>query len=90
MIKTLLLILTMIILNGVINASPVESKYYTNCKEYYDFQGFYHDECKETKAKIEYNNIGPKSDFIQETIRDLWANKQEPEVQKEDINETKE
>jgi hypothetical protein len=90
MIKTLLLLLTMMFFNGIINATPIESKYYTNCKEYYDFQGFYHDECAETKTQRDYENIGPKSDFIQETIRDLWANKQEPEVPKEDTNTTKE
>jgi len=34
-----------IFLNGCINRHGVTMKYYHDCKEYYDLQGFYHKEC---------------------------------------------
>jgi len=68
MTKTLLLILTTMISIGCINANAIDRKFYTNCKEYYDFQGFYHNECEENKANNYYNNIKANSDFIYKTI----------------------
>lgn len=82
MTKTLLLLLTTMISIGCVNTYAIESKYYSNCKEYYDFQGFYHNECKENKAKIYYNNINTNSDFINKTIYELLENKLEPEKPK--------
>ena len=48
MIKlTLSLILLGILLSGCMNKHGVSAKYYSECKEYYDYQGYYHKECGE-------------------------------------------
>ncbi len=47
MIKTTLLIFTILFLNGCVNKHGISAKYYSDCKEYYDLQGFYHKECGE-------------------------------------------
>jgi len=45
MIKTILFILTLTIFSGCVNKHGVSAKYYSDCKEYYDLQGYYHKEC---------------------------------------------
>jgi len=45
MIKTILLILTMFLFSSCINKHGISAKYYSDCNEYYDFQGYYHKEC---------------------------------------------
>jgi hypothetical protein len=48
MIKiTLSLIFLSIIFSGCVNKHGVSAKYYSECKEYYDYQGYYHKECGE-------------------------------------------
>ncbi|NPA65307.1 MAG: hypothetical protein GXO11_00340 [Epsilonproteobacteria bacterium] len=42
-----LLLLATVFLNGCINRHGVSMKYYSDCKEYYDLEGFYHKECGE-------------------------------------------
>ena len=32
-------------INGCVNKHGVSLKYYSDCKEYYDLQGYYHKEC---------------------------------------------
>ena len=43
----LLFILLLILFSGCVNKHGVSLKYYSDCKEYYDLQGFYHKECGE-------------------------------------------
>ncbi len=33
--------------SGCVNKHGVSMKYYSDCKEYYDLQGYYHKECGE-------------------------------------------
>jgi len=48
MIKsTLLLILIFLIFSGCMNKRGVTAKFYSDCKEYYDLQGYYHKDCDE-------------------------------------------
>jgi hypothetical protein len=48
MIKTILFLSVLSILfSGCINKHGVSAKYYSDCKEYYDLQGYYHKECGE-------------------------------------------
>ncbi len=57
MIKTTLLIFTILFLNGCVNKHGVSAKYYSDCKEYYDLQGFYHKECGEDDI-MTYKEMG--------------------------------
>ena len=45
MIKIFLLISLSIVFSGCVNKHGVSAKYYSNCKEYYDLQGYYHKDC---------------------------------------------
>lgn len=45
MIKITLLILTAILFSACVNRHGVSAKYYSDCEEYYDFQGYYHKKC---------------------------------------------
>jgi PBP1b-binding outer membrane lipoprotein LpoB len=45
MIKISLLILSIFFFNGCVNRHGISAKYYSDCKEYYDMQGYYHKEC---------------------------------------------
>ncbi|MFA6137960.1 MAG: hypothetical protein WC667_07725 [Sulfurimonas sp.] len=45
MIKTALLILTTFLFTACFNKHGVSAKYYSDCEEYYDMQGYYHKEC---------------------------------------------
>jgi len=48
MIKiTLSLIALSILFSACMNKHGVSAKYYSECKEYYDYQGYYHKECGE-------------------------------------------
>ncbi|ABB43795.1 hypothetical protein Suden_0515 [Sulfurimonas denitrificans DSM 1251] len=45
MMKYLLLITTLFLFSGCINKHGISMQYYSECKEYYDLQGYYHNEC---------------------------------------------
>jgi len=38
---------TIFFLSGCVNKHGISAKYYSDCKEYYDLQGYYHKECGE-------------------------------------------
>jgi hypothetical protein len=40
-------LLLLVSFSGCVNKHGVSLKYYSDCKEYYDLQGFYHKECGE-------------------------------------------
>jgi len=44
MIKYILPFL-ILLFSGCVNQHGVSAKYYSDCKEYYDLQGYYHKEC---------------------------------------------
>ncbi len=46
--KTTLLLtstLFLVFLTGCVNKHGISAKYYSDCQEYYDLQGYYHKEC---------------------------------------------
>jgi len=45
MIKLLLLSLFLLSFTSCVNRHGISIKYYSDCKEYYDLQGYYHKEC---------------------------------------------
>ncbi len=45
MTKTALLLLTTFLFTACFNKHGVSAKYYSDCEEYYDLQGYYHKEC---------------------------------------------
>ena len=45
MTKLFLSLSISIIYTGCINKHGISAKYYSDCKEYYDLQGYYHKEC---------------------------------------------
>jgi len=44
-ILLLTLLLTTLFLSACVNKHGISMKYYSDCKEYYDLQGYYHKEC---------------------------------------------
>jgi hypothetical protein len=54
---TLLLLLLTILFSGCVNKHGVSAKYYSDCKEYYDYQGYYHNECGEDDI-VTYKEAG--------------------------------
>ncbi|WP_434657251.1 hypothetical protein [Sulfurimonas sp. NW9] len=57
MIRIYLLVLFMLFFNGCLNKHGISAKYYSDCKEYYDFQGYYHKECGDDDI-ITYETMG--------------------------------
>ncbi|HIC13241.1 MAG TPA: hypothetical protein EYO75_07740 [Sulfurimonas sp.] len=57
MIKISLLIMVSILFSGCVNKHGISAKYYSDCKEYYDLQGYYHKECGKDDI-ITYKEIG--------------------------------
>ena len=59
--KRILLITSIIFVSlnfsGCINKHGVSAKYYSDCKEYYDLQGYYHKDCGDDDI-FTYKNIG--------------------------------
>lgn len=43
--KTLLLATILLFLSACVNKHGISAKYYSDCKEYYDMQGYYHKKC---------------------------------------------
>ncbi len=57
MIRITLLILTTLLLSGCVNKHGVSAKFYSDCEEYYDLQGYYHKKCGEDDI-ITYKEMG--------------------------------
>ena len=57
MIKLLLLLSTFFLLSGCVNKHGISAKYYSECREYYDLQGYYHKECGEDDI-VTYKALG--------------------------------
>ncbi len=60
MIKYLLLISTLFFFSACVNKHGISAKYYSDCKEYYDLQGYYHKECGDDDI-ITYKEMGDKA-----------------------------
>ena len=73
MTKTILFfITTSIFFSGCVNKHGISAKYYSDCKEYYDVQGYYHKECGDDDI-ITYKEMG---ESIQ-SVTDSLSGKQE-------------
>ena len=59
MIKTILLLIPLLF-TACVNKHGISAKYYSDCKEYYDLQGYYHKECGEDDM-ITYKEMGEVS-----------------------------
>jgi hypothetical protein len=74
MTKTILLTLTIIsttlLFSGCVNKHGISAKYYSECKEYYDLQGYYHKECGEDDI-VTYKAIGE----VAGKVADTWTKK---------------
>lgn len=46
-----------ILFSGCVNKHGISAKYYSDCKEYYDLQGYYHKECGKDDI-ITYKEMG--------------------------------
>ncbi len=55
MIKRLLLFLVMLLFTGCVNERGVSLRYYNDCEEYYDAQGYYHKKCDENL--VDYSDV---------------------------------
>ena len=51
-----ILFLSLFIFSGCINKHGISLKYYSDCKEYYDLEGYYHKECGEDDI-VTYDEI---------------------------------
>lgn len=68
MIK-IILIITALFFTSCMNKHGISTKYYSDCKEYYDLQGFYHKKCSEDDI-ITYKELGEKTDKIMNYFSD--------------------
>jgi len=71
MIKISLLISISFIFIGCMNKHGVSAKYYSDCKEYYDLQGFYHKECGEDDI-VTYKEMGKWFEKEEEPKGNVW------------------
>jgi hypothetical protein len=68
-IVALTLFTNMLFFSGCVNKHGISLKYYSDCKEYYDLQGYYHKKCgdddivtyKTIKKKLEGKKPEPTS-----------------------------
>lgn len=74
MTKFLLFILALLLSSGCVNSHGVSAKYYSECKEYYDLQGYYHNECGEDDI-ITYKEMKEQG---QKVIDSISSKKEKP------------
>ena len=63
MYKYLIIIPALFLFSGCFNKHGISAKYYSDCKEYYDLQGYYHKECGEDDI-ITYKKMGEVADKV--------------------------
>ncbi len=71
MIKTILLIFITLIFSSCMNKHGISAKYYSDCKEYYDLQGYYHKECGEDDI-VTYDTMGKIFDEEEKPKGNVW------------------
>lgn len=59
--KATILLLIPIFFTGCVNKHGISMKYYSDCEEYYDLQGYYHKKCGEDDI-ITYKKMGEHLD----------------------------
>ncbi len=69
--KTKLLLLLPLLITGCFNERGVSLRYYNDCEEYYDAQGYYHQKCD--KNIVDYKEIKEALQPVQKpTIGKVW------------------
>jgi hypothetical protein len=61
MYRFLLIIPALFLFSGCVNKHGISAKYYSDCKEYYDLQGYYHKDCGEDDI-MTYKEMGKAAD----------------------------
>lgn len=80
-----LLLLTIIIFTSIsftacVNKHGISAKYYSDCDEYYDMQGYYHKECGKDDI-VTYKQITDKTkSIVDEAIREYKGTEEEPQA----------
>jgi hypothetical protein len=67
MYRYLLIIPAIFFLSGCVNKHGISAKYYSDCNEYYDLQGYYHKECGEDDI-ITYKKMGEVASDVKDKI----------------------
>jgi hypothetical protein len=65
--KYIFLIFTLLVFSGCFNKHGISAKYYSDCEEYYDLQGYYHKECG-ADDMITYKELGEKSKEVVDSV----------------------
>ncbi|MDQ1263185.1 MAG: hypothetical protein QG559_186 [Campylobacterota bacterium] len=60
MIKYIFIISAFLLFSGCMNKHGISAKYYSECEEYYDMQGYYHKKCGDDDI-ITYEELGKKT-----------------------------
>ncbi len=71
MIRITLLILATLALSGCVNKHGISAKVYSDCDEYYDYQGFYHKECGKDDI-VTYKEMGEFFEKKEEPTGNVW------------------
>jgi len=72
MMRFFLLSTVVLMFGGCVNKHGISAKYYSDCKEYYDLQGYYHKECGEDDI-VTYKQIGDGA----KSVKDAFVGKKE-------------
>jgi len=78
MYRFLLIIPALFFFSGCINKHGISAKYYSDCEEYYDLQGYYHKECGKDDI-ITYKTIGDTAKKAAKKTLDFATDKKEVE-----------
>ena len=57
MVRILFILLAFLLLSGCVGKRGISLKYYNDCEEYYDVQGYYHKKCDD-EGMVTYKEVG--------------------------------
>ena len=75
MIK-LILIITALFFSACVNKHGISAKYYSDCDEYYDYQGYYHKECGKDDI-VTYKQVGDTVKKVSKEVVDTIKAREE-------------
>ncbi len=75
MIKIILIFITLFF-TACVNKHGISAKYYSDCNEYYDYQGYYHKECGEDDI-ITYKQIDEVYEEGKKRVKYLFTGEKE-------------
>lgn len=70
MIKITLLIFITFFVSACVNKHGISAKYYSDCEEYYDMQGYYHKECGKDDI-VSYKEVGDAAKSVGKTATNI-------------------